>query len=138
MKIKAFLSNIKEKTGRIPSKLYTLYLAYKDPRTPWYARYFCLFLLAYALSPIDLIPDFIPILGYLDDLVLLPLGVALAFRMIPPVVIEDCSRAAEIGFDGDKKLKAVGAAVVIGFWAVVLAIAIKMILGLLRSSRPTL
>jgi hypothetical protein len=63
--------------------LTTLYLAYKDPRVPWYAKLVAICVVAYAFSPIDLIPDFIPVLGYLDDLILVPLGVALALRLIP-------------------------------------------------------
>lgn len=63
---------------------YALYLAYRDPRVPWYARVFAALVVGYAFSPIDLIPDPIPILGYLDDLILVPLGIALAVRMYPP------------------------------------------------------
>jgi uncharacterized membrane protein YkvA (DUF1232 family) len=71
-----------------------LYLAYKHPRTPWYAKGFAGLVVAYAFSPLDLIPDFIPVLGYLDDLVLVPLGVALALKMIPPDVMEECRAQA--------------------------------------------
>jgi uncharacterized membrane protein YkvA (DUF1232 family) len=66
---------------------YALYAACRDPRVPWYARAFALCVVAYALSPIDLIPDFVPVLGYLDDLILVPLGIALAVRMIPAGVL---------------------------------------------------
>jgi uncharacterized membrane protein YkvA (DUF1232 family) len=76
-------------------ELYTLGLACRDPRVPWYARLFLTGLLAYAFSPLDLIPDFIPVLGYLDDLILLPLGVLLAMRMIPTSVIEENRLRAE-------------------------------------------
>ncbi len=69
---------------RLKREVRALYLAYRDPRTPWYGRAFAAIVVAYALSPIDLIPDPIPVLGYLDDLILIPLGVALALRMIPP------------------------------------------------------
>jgi uncharacterized membrane protein YkvA (DUF1232 family) len=71
-----------------------LYLAYRDPRTPWYAKVWAAIVVAYALSPIDLIPDFIPLLGYLDDLLLVPLGIALAIRLIPPAVLSDCRAQA--------------------------------------------
>jgi uncharacterized membrane protein YkvA (DUF1232 family) len=79
---------------RLKTQLYALYLAYRDPRVPWYAKIFAGLVLAYALSPLDLIPDFIPILGYLDDVVLLPLGIALAVRMVPKQVLEECRQRA--------------------------------------------
>ncbi|AQS50218.1 hypothetical protein BMG03_20115 (plasmid) [Thioclava nitratireducens] len=67
-----------------------LYLAARDPRTPWYAKALAASVVAYALSPIDLIPDFIPIIGFLDDILLVPLGLWIAMRMVPDDVIEDC------------------------------------------------
>lgn len=79
------------------SKRYShaLYLAVRDPRVPWYAKAVVVLVVGYALSPIDLIPDFIPVLGYLDDLLLLPLGIALAIRLIPADIWRDClTRAA--------------------------------------------
>src|SRR5207237_7169519 len=79
---------------RAKLEVYTLYLAYKDPRVPWYARVFAACVVAYAFSPIDLIPDPIPVLGYLDDLVLVPLGVVLARKMIPPDVLAECRERA--------------------------------------------
>ncbi|HEU5138609.1 MAG TPA: YkvA family protein [Bacillales bacterium] len=75
--------------------LYVLYLAYKHPDTPWYAKAFTLTVVAYALSPIDFIPDFIPILGYLDDVILLPLGIVAAIKMLPDEVLEECRETAE-------------------------------------------
>src|SRR4051812_28497190 len=68
---------------------HALYLAARDPRVPWYAKAVAIVVAAYALSPIDLIPDFIPVLGYLDDLIIVPLGVALVVRLIPPEVMEE-------------------------------------------------
>jgi uncharacterized membrane protein YkvA (DUF1232 family) len=76
-------------------EVYTLYYACRDPRVPWYAKAVAGVVVAYALSPIDLIPDFIPVLGYLDELVLVPLGVALVLKLIPADVLEDCRRRAE-------------------------------------------
>ncbi|MFC6662253.1 YkvA family protein [Deinococcus multiflagellatus] len=70
---------------RLKAELLALSLAARDPRTPWYARAWALLVLAYALSPIDLIPDFIPVLGQLDDLLLVPAGLWLALRLIPPL-----------------------------------------------------
>ncbi len=76
-------------------EMYALYLASRDPRTPWYAKAAIAGVLAYALSPIDLIPDFIPVLGYLDDLVLLPAGIWVALRLIPPTVMAESRARAE-------------------------------------------
>ena len=80
---------------RLKREVRALYLAYRDPRTPWYGRMLAALVVAYALSPIDLIPDPIPVLGYLDDLILIPLGVALALRMIPREVMAECRAQAE-------------------------------------------
>ena len=75
---------------RLKAELLALYLAYKHPRTPFYARVLAIVVVASSFSPIDLIPDPIPVLGYLDDLILVPLGIALAVRMIPPGVLDEC------------------------------------------------
>jgi len=66
-----------------------LKLAYKDPRVPWYAKAFSSLIIAYAISPIDLIPDFIPIIGYIDDLIIVPLGISLALKMIPKNILQE-------------------------------------------------
>ena len=77
---------------------HAVYLASRDPRTPWYAKALAVAVAAYALSPIDLIPDFIPVIGYLDDLVIVPLGIRLAVQMIPDEVMAECrARANEAG-----------------------------------------
>lgn len=74
---------------KLKQELFVLYLSYKDRRTPWYAKAVAICVVAYAFSPIDLIPDFIPVLGYLDDLIVVPLGISLALKLIPPIVIEE-------------------------------------------------
>jgi uncharacterized membrane protein YkvA (DUF1232 family) len=84
------LDNWKRRAAELKTEVHALYLAIRDPRTPWMARLLAGLVLAYALSPIDLIPDFIPILGYLDDLILVPLGLALVIRLIPDQVLQDC------------------------------------------------
>ena len=88
------LERLKKAAKRLKAELLALGYAARDPRTPWYARAFALLVLAYALSPIDLIPDFIPVLGYLDDLLLLPAGLWLALRLIPPAVMADARAEA--------------------------------------------
>lgn len=83
------IDTLREKSDRLRAEIRALVMAYRDPRTPWYARVCTALVLAYALSPIDLIPDFIPVLGYLDDLVLIPLGITLTLRLMPPQVMQD-------------------------------------------------
>jgi uncharacterized membrane protein YkvA (DUF1232 family) len=78
----------KARVAALRDESYALYLASRDPRTPWYAKWLVAAVVAYAVSPIDLIPDFIPVLGQLDDLVLLPIGIALAIRLVPKAVLE--------------------------------------------------
>ncbi|WP_027093261.1 YkvA family protein [Cohnella thermotolerans] len=98
------LDPLKNRARRLKQDIYVLYLSYRDPRVPWFAKFFAVCVVAYAFSPIDLIPDFIPILGYLDDLIIVPFGIALALKMIPRPVIEDCRmRADEIRQRGKPK-----------------------------------
>ena len=88
------LERFKQAAAALKRELGALALACRDPRTPWYAKALVLLVIAYAASPIDLIPDPIPIVGYLDDLLLLPLGIALALRMIPADVMKECRERA--------------------------------------------
>jgi uncharacterized membrane protein YkvA (DUF1232 family) len=107
---------LKRWARRLKTEVYALYLAYKDPRVPWYARVFAACVVGYAFSPIDLIPDPIPVLGYLDDLVLIPLGIALAIRMIPSGVLAECrEKARTIAAEG-KPVNRVAAVVVVALW----------------------
>jgi uncharacterized membrane protein YkvA (DUF1232 family) len=80
------LDRLKQAADRLKTEIAVLAIVYRDPRTPWYARAVIFFVIAHTLSPIDLIPDFIPVLGYLDDLVIVPLGIALAIRLVPKEV----------------------------------------------------
>lgn len=92
------LAKLRAQAAKLERNTFTLYLAARDPRTPWYAKAFVACIVAYALSPIDLIPDVIPILGYLDDLMLVPLGIYLAMKLVPPEVWADChGKAAMAG-----------------------------------------
>jgi uncharacterized membrane protein YkvA (DUF1232 family) len=79
---------LKSRARALKNEAYVIYLAARDARTPWYAKALIFFVVAHTFSPIDLIPDFIPILGYLDDIIT-PLGIALAIRLIPPEVLEE-------------------------------------------------
>lgn len=105
--------------GRLRTDTLALYLAARHARTPWLARLLIAGLVAYALSPIDLIPDFIPVLGYLDDLILLPLGIAVVVRMIPPEVLEECRAAARQTFSGGRPVSRVAGGVVVAIWLAV-------------------
>jgi uncharacterized membrane protein YkvA (DUF1232 family) len=115
----------KQRARELKTETYALYLAAKDPRVPWYAKFSALCVLAYALSPIDLIPDFIPVLGYLDDLILVPIGIALTIKMIPPEVLAECRATARAQIARNNLLGWVGAALIIAIW---LAIAIGLFL----------
>jgi uncharacterized membrane protein YkvA (DUF1232 family) len=99
-----------------------VFLACRDPRTPWYAKVFAGGVVAYALSPIDLIPDFIPIVGYLDDLIIVPLGIALAVKMIPDAVLIDCRIRAQTASERPTNRKA--AAVIVAIWIAAAAVLI--------------
>jgi len=107
--LKAF-NSLKSKARSIKQNVFVLYLSYKDPRVPWYAKLLAICVVAYAFSPIDLIPDFIPVLGYLDDLIIVPLGITLALKMIPQPVLADCrAEAEEIRKNGKPKNWFIGA-----------------------------
>ena len=86
------LEQLKSRACALKNEAFAVYLAAKDPRTPWYAKALIYFVMAHTFSPIDLIPDFIPVLGYLDDLIITPGGLWLAVRMIPPEVLEEARR----------------------------------------------
>lgn len=97
----------------------TVYFTARDPRLPWPVRLLALAIAAYALSPIDLIPDFIPVLGYLDDLVLVPLGVALVVRLTPPAILADArERAQRVAI---RPVSVIAAVVIAAIWLLLLA-----------------
>jgi len=116
----------KQRARTLKTEVHGLYLAYRDPRVPWYARVWLACVLAYAFSPIDLIPDPIPILGYLDDLVLIPLGVALALRMIPRGIMEEARVRAKAAASEGKPTNWVAAALIVGIWLVLTIIAVRL------------
>lgn len=94
-KKQSLLIKLKTMVKKLKSNLMVMYLAYRDPRVPLFAKIFAICVVAYAFSPVDLIPDFIPILGYLDDLILVPLGVYIALRLFPKEVLEEYRARAE-------------------------------------------
>ena len=99
----------------LKNEAYAIYLAAKDPRTPWYAKTLIYFVVAHTFSPIDLIPDFIPILGYLDDIIITPLGIALAIRLIPPEVLAE-ARLTVTTQGLDRRVGLVGAVIILIIW----------------------
>jgi uncharacterized membrane protein YkvA (DUF1232 family) len=110
--------------------VFAIYLAVRDPRVPWYARALGIVVVGYAFSPIDLIPDPIPILGYLDDLILIPLGIALLIRWIPPIVLEDSRQRAKA--ESARPVNWLAAAVIVSIWLIVLAAAVAFIASIYR------
>ena len=111
---------------------YALYLAYRDPRVPWYAKITAVVVVGYAFSPIDLIPDFIPVLGYLDDLILIPLGIALALKWIPDDVMDECRQKAQLSMAEGKPINWVAAGVIIAIWLLLMVLAIVLALRIFR------
>jgi len=124
------LNKLKDWATRLKQEVYTIYFALKDPRVPWYTKALAACVVGYAFSPIDLIPDPIPILGYLDDLVLIPLGVALVVKLIPVEVLEECRQKAEQALDQDKPRNWVAAGVIIFIWVL---LAVLVVIFLMRT-----
>jgi len=121
------IDQLKARARALKSEVLAVYLAAKDPRTPWYAKALIFSVVAYTLSPIDLIPDFIPVLGYLDDLLIVPAGVWLAIRLIPPEVLaETRGAAATQGVDGS--VGRFGAMTIILLWLIAVVIVFCLIL----------
>lgn len=115
------ISRLRHWAAAIRRDVHALYLAARDPRVPWVARALALCIAGYALSPIDLIPDFVPVLGLLDDLVIVPLGIVLALRLVPPEVLAEHRRTAELA--AQQPVSRSGAAVIIAIWLILAAAA---------------
>jgi uncharacterized membrane protein YkvA (DUF1232 family) len=123
----------KQWARQLKVETYAVYLAYKDPRTPWYARIFAACVVGYAFSPIDLIPDPIPVLGYLDDLVLVPLGVALVLKMIPQAVLAECREKARSAMSQGKPTNWTAAGVIIAIWLLLAVLAVLLVARTIKS-----
>lgn len=109
------LERLRSRARSLKNEAYAIYLAARDPRTPWYAKALIFFVVAHTFSPIDLIPDFIPVLGYLDDLIITPGGIWLAVRLIPPEVLEE-ARATAATQGIDRRVGIVGAGIILLIW----------------------
>jgi uncharacterized membrane protein YkvA (DUF1232 family) len=117
-----------QRARQLKAETYAIYLAYKDPRVAWYARVFAACVVAYAFSPIDLIPDFIPVLGYLDDLLLIPFGIALVIKMIPQNVLAECREKAQLEMRQEKPTNWIAASVIVAIWLLLATVAVVLLL----------
>lgn len=122
----------KQRARQLEVEVYALYLACRDPRVPWYAKTFTACVVGYAFSPIDLIPDPIPILGHLDDLVLVPLGVLAARRMIPAPVLAECREEARAGIGTARPVNRKAAVVIVALWLLAAAGVVWVTLGVVN------
>ena len=118
----------KRRARQLSAQTYTLYLAYRHPKTPWYAKLLAALIVGYVFSPIDPIPDFIPGVGLLDEMVVVPIGVWIATKMVPQVVLEECQEKASAVALGEKRVSRMAAVMVVGVWLVCVALAILLAL----------
>ena len=114
----------KRRARQLSAQTYALYLAYRDPRTPWYAKVFAALVVGYVFSPIDPIPDWIPVVGLLDEMVVVPIGVLLAAKMIPARVMEESREKAREVAEGEKPVSRVAAMVVVALWLLCVTLAV--------------
>ena len=128
----SWLEVLKRWARALKKETYALYLACRDPRVPWYARVLGACVVGYAFSPIDLIPDTIPVLGYLDDLLLVPAGIWLVLKMIPESVMADCRLEAERAMAGGKPVSWAAAAVIVVVWLLLAALTVALLARVVR------
>ena len=118
------LETWKRRARQLSAQTYALYLAYRHPRTPWYAKILAALIVGYVFSPIDPIPDFIPGVGLLDELVVVTIGVLLAAKMIPRQVMEECRENVQEVAKGEKLVNRVAAVIVVAVWLLCVALAV--------------
>jgi uncharacterized membrane protein YkvA (DUF1232 family) len=117
------IATLKARARQIKTEVHALYLAARHPRTPWYAKLYLIAIVAYALSPIDLIPDFIPVLGFVDEIILLPFALVLAVRLVPESVMSECRTRASQQRPDDPWLGRWGAAFIGALWLALIVLA---------------
>ena len=122
---------LKAQAKQLKQHTLTVYFAARDPRTPLLVRALAMFVAAYALSPIDLIPDFIPVIGYLDDLLLVPLGLVLVVRLTPPEVLE--SARAQAKQAANRPISYTAAAFFVALWLVAAWVVVRWVAGVVRT-----
>ena len=130
--MRQFLAAWKQRARQLKRETYAVYLAIQDRRTPWYARLVAGLVVAYAFSPIDLIPDFIPVLGYLDDLVIVPLGIAVTLRLIPAAALTEARSRADALIAAGRPVNRTAAVVIVAIWLAAAGAAIVLIVRLIR------
>ncbi len=124
---------MKEKTSELKKQVFALYLVYKKKETPLIAKVFTAIVVAYALSPIDLIPDFIPVLGYLDDFILIPMGVAIALKLIPAEIMEECRKEADRKLKNNIPEAKVAGVIIVMLWILILGFIGYRILTIIKA-----
>ena len=122
------LETWKRRARELTVQTYALFLAYRHPCTPWYAKVFAALVVGYVFSPIDPIPDFIPVVGMLDEMVVVPIGVTLAAKLVPPDVFAECREKARGVAEGEKPVSRVAAVVVVAVWLLFVALAVFLAL----------
>jgi len=128
------IASWRDRANALQTDGYALYLACRDSRVPLLPKLIAALVAAYALSPIDLIPDFIPVLGYVDDLILVPLGLAIAIRLVPPAIMAEHRAQAALSVPGSRPRSLLGAGIVVALWVAGLAWLAPVAWGLLRSA----
>lgn len=122
----------RDRLRALERETYALLLACRDARTPWYAKLTAAVVVAYAFSPIDLIPDFIPVLGLLDDVLLIPVGVILVRRLVPAEVMNDCRDRARTAFEREPPVSRVGVVLVVAVWVALACLTYALVRGWTR------
>lgn len=125
--MKRFTDHLRKRANDLKSETYALCLAYHDPRVPWYAKAVCACTVAYALSPIDLIPDFIPVIGHLDDLIIVPAGLTLAIKLIPEEVMSECRCKTKEIMNRKGPRNYVAAVIIVAIWLGLILLSIMLL-----------
>ena len=131
--MKSWIKDVKKNIRNLNQKIVILYLAYQHPSTPWYAKAFAALVVGYAISPIDLIPDFIPVLGYLDDLILVPLGIGLALKMIPQEALISAQEQAAAETENQIPHQRIVGVIIIIIWVILLTLIVIWVISLVRN-----
>ena len=125
--LKMDIKSWKTKSKQLKTEIVALYLASQHPGTPWYAKVLAALIIGYALSPIDLIPDFIPVVGYLDDLIIVPAGIALLIKIIPGDILEECRAKAQSDLLNRKSKNWVAVVIIVLIWLSAIYLALNLI-----------
>lgn len=122
------LARLKSRAHALKAETLALYFAVRDARTPWYAKALAAFVVAHTFSPIDLIPDFIPVLGLLDDIIITPAGIWIALKLIPLPVMQEAREKARERLGEAKPVSWVGAALIVAIWLALAALSVILIM----------